>query len=293
MEERELLEGAYRKYWDRVEMRSVSLGAYYPYELCKEIESVNWQLFFIGQQLAGELMESINWLNRWRTELANLMIWPEVLAEYEEDDAWYIKMHFVDPLAHGCMLQPSATRDRLGKVASNAIHQARLILEKGYRDVLDEDKQKGRPLLRSGVEKQLVRLAEPFAEAIAFIETLRKLDANAYREKTNDYRNLASHFLPPKFDKGHVFSISRSRTAWTEFVQQADGTHKEEVVPGKMGTSYAWGYMEPLALRDLIDLNIAEYQHARDAFDEYSSLLRLLLDKIWAIKTLAIQESAT
>ena len=95
MEERVLLEGAYSKYWDQVDSRSTLLGAYHPYELCEEIEGVTWQVFFIGEMLAGELRESINLLNRWRRELASLTMWPEVLAEYGEEDAWSIRSHFV------------------------------------------------------------------------------------------------------------------------------------------------------------------------------------------------------
>ena len=149
------------------------------------------------------------------------------------------------------MLQPSATRDRLGKVASNAIHQVRLVLEKGYRDVRDDDKKRGYPLLRKAVESEFVRIAEPFAEACAFLNALSKLDADEYREKSRDYRNSASHFLAPRIEQGHVFFVSRSRRPWTTMVQQVDGTYKQEVVPGKMGVAYGYCFKEPLLLSDL------------------------------------------
>jgi len=273
---RELFEGAYRKYWDRIECWPNPLRLY-SYEVCTSIESEKWHIPFIGHLMAGELMESINLLNQWAIDLADLRTWSDVLSDYHEDDFFDLFSHFVDPLLFRSLFQPSSTRDRLGKVATNVIHQAHLIIESGYKDVLDQDNEK-RFLLRRGVEKQLERLAKRWSNGNHLLAVLKALDSSEYRKKTSDFRNRASHFLAPRVEQGAVFFVSRERHPWTKLIQQADGNYAEKEVPGKTGVAYGYSYLEPLSLSQIIEANFRQFELAWTAFDTYSNLILEIME---------------
>lgn len=272
--ERELFEGAYRKYWDRIECwpNPVQLHSY---EICDAIGNVVWHVPFIDQLIDGELRESINLLNEWGISLVDLEIWSEILCDYNEDDAWSLRLHFVEPLVHRCMLQPSSTRDRLGLVATNSIHQANLCTVTGYKDVLDQDKPKRRKFMRrTEVEIQLERLVKHWSSGDRLLAALQSLDSPSHRQQTYDYRNRASHFIAPRLELGAVYFVSRKVAPWTKLVLQKDGTYIEEEVPEKTGVEYGFSFLQPVSLKEIIEINLSEYRFAFAAMQAYSELLR-------------------
>jgi len=97
------------------------------YDFCREICAGNkgkWNLSpFMNYTIGGELREIINRLNSWRGYLDNWSVWLQVLSKYNEDEAWDIRSEFIDTLVFFCMFQPSAVRDVLCSIATNAIHQ--------------------------------------------------------------------------------------------------------------------------------------------------------------------------
>ena len=273
---RELFEGAYRKYWDRIECWPKPLKLY-SYGLCEAIEKENWHIPFIGQLMGGELMESINLLNRWAIDLADLRAWSDILRDYDDNEAFELICHFIEPLLFRSLFQPSSTRDRLGRVATNVVHQANLIIEAGGKDVLEQDKGKRFPS-RRGVEKQLERLAKRWSNGSHLLTALQTLDSKEYRGQTSDYRNQASHFLAPRIEKGVVFFVSRERRPWTKMVQQADGTYAENDVPGKTCVAYGFSCLQPLSLNQIVEANLRQFELAWTAFDTYSSLLLEIME---------------
>lgn len=276
---RELFEGAYRKFWDHIESHESPRYQNNSYEICDLVREAEWRIPFVEMAICGELSESINTLNSWLRRLADLKVWAEVLANYGENDAWSLRLHFIEPFVHFCMLQPSSTRDRLGQVASNGIHQANLSTKPGYKDALDQDKRKpGRFLKRPEVEAQLQRLAKDWSNGDRLLAALQSLDSENYRQQTFNYRNQASHFIAPRLELGEVQFVSRRIVPARHMVQQTDGSYREEEIAGKMAVAYElFCGIRPLTLAEIIEANSREYDFAVAALHAYSDLLREVL----------------
>ena len=272
---RELFEEAYRKFWDLIEALEMRRYQCNSYDLCALVGNAEWSVPFVGFMVDGELRESINELNAWQRHLENLRIWLELLNGYGEEDAWSLRLHFVEPLARYCMLQPSSTRDRLGQVVTNGVHQVNLCVDADYKDYLDQDKLKpGQFLNRKRVENQLERLVKRWATGDLLMAALQNLDSERHRKKTLDYRNEASHFIAPRVEFGEVQFVTRRRVPFPELVKQADGTTQLIENLEKTCVSYGFGGIRPLALAEIIEINSQEYIFAVEALAAYSDVLR-------------------
>ena len=272
---RELFEGAYRKFWDRIESHETPRYQNNPYEICSVVGEAEWSTPFVGFMVDGELHESINQLNAWQRNLADSGVWAAILAEYDENDAWSLRNHFVEPMVYFCLLQPSSTRDRLGLVATNGVHQANLSTQNGYKDVMDQDKRRpGRFLRRNEVELQLKRLTKGWSNGDRLLAALQRLDSATYRQQTFDYRNQASHFIAPRLELGEVQFVTRRIVPAKHMVQQADGSYRLEEIAGKKAVSYGFGGTRPLTLAEIVEANSREYHFAVAALHAYSDLLR-------------------
>lgn len=272
---RELFEGAYGKFWDLIEAQEMPRYQCNSYDLCNFVGNAEWSVPFVGFMVDGELRESINELNAWLGHLENLKVWEEVLTGYNEEDAWSLRLHFVEPLVRYCMLQPSSTRDRLGKVATNGVHQANLCVDADYKDFLDQDELKpGQFLSRKKLETQLVRLVKRWAVGDQLMAALQSLDSEAHRQKTFDYRNEASHFIAPRVEFGEVQFVTRRREPFPELVKQPDGTARLIEHPERKCVAYGFGGIRPLTLAEIIETNLQEYDFAVAALGAYSNLLR-------------------
>lgn len=272
---RELFEDAYCKFWDLIEAQKMPSYRCNTFDLCDLVVKAEWCMPFVDFMVKGELAESINQLNAWQRNLEDVKVWAAILAEYDENEAWSLRNHFVEPMVHFCLLQPSSTRDRLGRVATNGIHQANLSTKLGYKDALDQDKRKpGKFLRRNEVEVQLQRLAEEWANGDRLLNALRSLDSENYRQQTFEYRNQASHFIAPSLELGEVQIVTRSVVPATHMIQQADGSYRLEEIAGKKAVSYAFGGTRPLTLAEIIEANSREYGFAVATMQAYSDLLR-------------------
>lgn len=278
---RELFEEAYKKFWDLAEANKTPRYRYNSYELCDLVGTADWSIPFVGFMVDGELRESINKLNAWLRCLADLKVWQELLSGYEEEDAWSLRLHFIEPLVYYCMLEPSSTRDRLGQVATNGVHQLNLSIDNGYKDSLEQDLLKpGQFLSRKKIEAQLRRLTKRWTAGDGLLIALRNLDSEAYRLKTFDYRNAASHFIAPRLEFGEVQFVTRQIKPLSELVKQADGTFQLLESPDKNCVSYGFGGIRPLSLSEIIEANSREYSHAVAALEAYFNLLREAVPQI-------------
>lgn len=278
---RELFEEAYKKFWDLAEANQTHHYRCNSYELCDLIGNADWSIPFVEFMVDGELRESINKLNAWLRCLADLKVWQELLSGYEDEDAWSLRLHFIEPLVYYCMLEPSSTRDRLGQVATNGVHQINLSIDNGYKDNLEQDLLKsGQFLSRKRIEAQLGRLSKRWTAGDRLLVALQNLDSEAYRLKTFDYRNAASHFIAPRLEFGEVQFVTRRIKPLSALVKQADGTFKLLESPDKKCVSYGFGGIRPLSLSEIIEANSREYGHAVAAFEAYSNLLREAVPQI-------------
>lgn len=280
---RELFEEAYEKFWGLAESKEIPRYQCNSYELCDLVGRVEWSIPFVGFMVEGELRESINKLNAWLRYLADLKVWQELLSDYGEEDAWSLRLHFIEPLVHYCMLEPSSTRDRLGQVATNGVHQVNLCIDTDYKDTLDQDHLKpGQFLGRKKIEAQLGRLTKRWATGKGLTDALRNLDSDAYRLETLDYRNAASHFIAPRLEIGEVQFVTRQIKLFSELVELADDTFQLVDNPDRKCVSYGFGGIRPLSLGEIIEANSREYDFAVAALEAYSNLLREAVPQIVA-----------
>lgn len=280
--ERKIFETAYLHFLEEREIRKPMDGYPLSYNLCDSIEDGEWKngIPFINLMVSGELRETINLLNSWCRHLTSWAVWIKVLEKYNEQDSWLIRDHFVESIVFLCMFQSSSTRDRLGAIATNAIHQANLCVDSEYRDRLDQDKNSNIPLPRKKREKQLKHLGQRWKNYGAFEEQLEKMDSKKYRDITRDFRNLASHEIAPRFECGHTKFVTRSIVPKSEMIKLPDGLFQVVNHPKTKAVSYGFGGTPPLSLCEMHEANEKEYILAVSVFNAYQDILTELLNAL-------------
>lgn len=282
-----MMRGALEGYLQRLgDPTPEPLGNYLPYDF-GEIGRHQWRAM-ASMMVSDELQELTNIMNGWQGALRRWRVWNKVLAEYEEQQAWELRMEFVEAGARECLLMPSAVRDCIVFTATNAFHQALLALGNGYRDRLDGDPKipgkSARFLGRGEREKQLERLLAGWSEAADFLPLVRELDDAAYRRNTFDYRNRFSHDIAPRLAVGFTRFMTRSVEQHEELVTQPDGTALLTPVPGKMAVSYSFGGTPPLDMDKAWSDSFDQYVRARRCYQRYRDVLTMAMAEL-PIKT--------
>jgi hypothetical protein len=240
------------------------------------IDSHQWHA--LGNEMVkDELREITNNLNHWHGSLQRWQAWNTVIQPYGTDEAWELRREFLEALAHHCLLTPSSIRDTFTFVATNSMHQVRLMASKGYRDYLEGDpknpSEKPKHLTRRQKEKRLADLISIWSEAPGFMASLRKIDDEAYRNVTSDYRNRNSHSIGPRLGIGITRAVVRSVKQATMMSKQPDGTYVPAPISGKMSVSYGFGGTEPLDMEKARAANLDQYRRARECYAKYRGLL--------------------
>jgi hypothetical protein len=231
-----------------------------------------------------EFRELTNLLNSWQSSLRRWERWNIVVSSRDEDASWTLREEFVEALAHECLLRPSSLRDTITSVATNALHQVRLITDSHYTDFIEgdpvspEDRQKH--LSRRSKENRLLKLTTQWQESIELMSMLKKLDDQAYRRRTFDYRNLSSHTIGPRLVIGHTRTITRNVEQAMELKEQENGFYFEVPIAGKMRVSYGFGGTPPLNINDVRLANLEQFKLARNCYDHYVTLLKVAVDQI-------------
>jgi len=224
-----------------------------------------------------ELRELTNNLNHWHGSLRRWQAWNTIIQPYDPDDAWELRREFLEALAHHCLLTPSSIRDTLTFVATNSIHQVRLMASKEYRDYLEGDpknpSEKPKHLTRRQKEKRLADLISIWPDAPEFMASLRKIDDEAYRNLTSDYRNRNTHSIGPRLGIGITSTVVRSVQQATMMSKQPGGKYMPTPIPGKMSVSYGFGGTEPLDMEKARAANLNQYRRARECYTKYRGLL--------------------
>lgn len=270
------LKRVYRKFVDELYHHPDDPGYPISYDICEMVRKVSWGTYS-GLAVSWDISEIINSLHDWYRQVLNWSVWLEILKSYDGDDAWHIRMQCIQPVAFFCMFQPSAFRDRLGKLSTQAIHQANLCIDSTYLDCLDQDDDHRKFLSRRSSEAQLARIGKRWQNYRVFELNLKHIDSEKYREVTRDYRNLASHGTPPHFELGDVNLVTRSIVPWSEIVNQGDGTYQLVEHPTRKAVSYGIGGMQPLALSDMLEINKTQLTLAVAAFHAYQALVEEMI----------------
>lgn len=240
------------------------------------VDIPNW--YSLGKELVkDELTEITNKLNHWQGSLRRWQAWNSVIKPYGTDEAWELRREFLEALAHICLLMPSSIRDAFIFVATNSMHQVRLLTSKGYGDYLEGDpKSPGevpKHLTRRKKEKRLADLISTWSEAPDFMASLRKIDDEAYRNATSDYRNLNSHSIGPRLGIGLTRAVVRSVKQATTMTTNADGACSLVPTPGKMSVVYTFGGTAPLDMEKAFSANLEQFRCARTCYESYLQLL--------------------
>lgn len=178
----------------------------------------------------------------------------------DENDAWEIQHHFIEPLAFYCLFQPSTGAERILEVAENAMHQANCHIFPDMKDKLDQDDLKpGKQLGFKDRKAQLDRLGSRWENYQVFKNLWAQIDSKSYRESIKNFRNLSSHSIAPRFGFGEIGRAFRSIVPAQEMVQQPDGFYKPVNHPSKKMISYAIGVQEPLSHEPIYEANLQEF----------------------------------
>ncbi len=270
------LKRVYRNFADELYRHPHDSGYPISYDICEMVRKVSWGIYG-GLAVSWDISEIINSLHDWHRQVINWSVWLEILKNYDGDDAWHIRRQCIQPVAFFCMFQPSAFRDRLGKLATQAIHQANLSIDSTYHDRLDQDRGRNAFLSRSDCEAQLARIGHRWPNYNFFETALNQVDTPEYRKVTRDYRNLASHGIPPHFEWGETNLMTRSIVPWSDLVNQGDGTYQLVEHPTRKAVSYSLGGMQPLALSDMLEINKTQLTLAVAAFHAYQALVEEMI----------------
>lgn len=297
----EFLLSAYQRHLeirDREDPCGPSVLRYHPYKLC-DTEGIapRFRVELVDMQVIHDLQALINCFNAWVKEMRKWKAWIPILDDYNDTQRWDLRFEFVDPIAHRCMLEPCAMRDRISNALYFLLHHANLSTASGYPDELATDQfeqdalRKGRVkpqyLPRSKLDKQLDKLSVKghWNTAHAVIEKLELLDNETLREATLNYRNAASHSIAPRFEMGVIPYVKRQYKLAGSRIPQADGaTPKREGQTGFV-LSYGFGEHDPLQHAPTFRLIRAQLKLARDTLCAYEALLLEVFERINAKRT--------
>jgi len=279
---RALLGDAYARFDAEVNGEHDSRCKLFPYDQVTAVAEGKW-ISPASHMIAYDLNESINRQNLWSSRLGHWSAWCKVLQSYEANDRMEVRSYFVEPLAELCILQPSATRDRLGALATHAVHQANRVVVNGYLDSLKQDwdpKQKKANFIlsRRAAEHQLSKLGSRWATFEKFRKALSTVDTETYRQATSNFRNRVSHGIAPRFDVGHVNFVTRRYVP-----AEGDKTDPARVVfristrVNEGFVQYDYGGTPPLGMAKVLELNIEQFLQSFEAMSAYQTLLAELL----------------
>jgi hypothetical protein len=242
-----------------------------------------WHL--LGETLvSSDLNELTNLLNRWQFALLRWDTWNQVLSSYDEDTAWLLRYEFLDPLAHECLLRPSALRDTFTSVATKALHQVKLSIDSAYRDHLPGDpaspSDRPKPLNRRQKEAHLHTIARTWADGKTLLGAIRTLNSQTYKDATADYRNRVNHGIGPRLGVGETCLVTRQVAHAERMEQQADGSFMLVTIPNKMSVRYGFGGTPPLDLIAAYQANERQFRLARDCYGQFLSFLKKVVAEI-------------
>ena len=253
-------------------MHGPQIEGYHAYDRCEDDDSVEFKVPFIDRQIRSDLRELINCQNRWVGELGKWSAWTRVLPAYGPEEQWDLRIEFVDSVARGCMLEPSAMRDRVLRALNFALHHASMSVNTDYLDFLGSDRAdrellsagkalRSRYLSRDRQTKQASDFVQRWPEAESVLNLLECVDDDAYRQDSMDYRNASSHSIAPHFERGIVPYVVRS-------------------VNLRPGVSYGFGDRPPLRHIEAFSANRLQLAAMRGVLVAYESLLLRIFERV-------------
>ena len=265
----------------------------YPYDLCEDEKlDAAFSVPFVDLQIKNDLQSLINCLNSWVTEMRKWQAWMPILDDYDEEARWDLRIEFVDPIAHRCLLEPSAMRDRFLRAIHFLLHHANLSVSSDFKDELKTDARTKRAFKRGDAitssrhvsrrefEEEISLLSHGWESAHSVIGKLKELDGESVREATLDFRNAASHSIAPNFERGVALYVTRQIKYAKTIEHQSNGTVKWNDDKTRTVASYGFGERAPLQHQQTFQVIRAQVKLARDGLGAYEALLKEVVGRI-------------
>lgn len=248
--------------------------SYLPYDFAKQISESDWPSL-AGEIVGSNLTESANGINEFHSRIDQLDAWARVIAEMDYEDAWDTTHFLVSPIAHFCLLQPYALKERLVHAATQIIHQGNIKCFNDYQDNLPTDPvDLSKPKWPSGREKfnALLKISKKkWLSSGALGKSLAKLNGRQFEQQTLRYRTKANHSIPPHFEIG----LGPFVTRYLSTDDMLPGT--EPKVPR---VTYGFGGTPPLKISEIVSICAKEHANAVDCYHHLEAVVREIFGKI-------------
>jgi hypothetical protein len=187
-------------------------------------------------------------MNAFTLNVRRLSAWETLMTSLGEEEQAEALHEFIEPIATLCLLTPYAIRSRLLFATAHLCHQVNLTREADWPEASlpMDDKIWMDSADRQGARWQKYNQLKTRIEAIG---------GNRLRQATADFRNAFTHRFSP-----------RVATGITNFaVRHFD--------PATGKACYSFGGTEPLDLKELTALLVAELAHCYAAFAAFQALV--------------------
>jgi hypothetical protein len=139
---------------------------------------------------------------------------------------------------------------------------------------------KPKRLTRRQKEARLRSIANKWPEGKALLAAICRMDNDAYKDATSNYRNLSSHTIGPRLGLGTTRTVTRTVQQATRLEQGSDGFFRQVLIPGKMCVTYGFGGTLPLDLDAVLIENERQLKLARDCYEKYLTVLKIAVAAI-------------
>lgn len=265
----------FKKYLETREQDDQS--RFFSYDIIEKVNSTN--LFPLhSEYLTSDFTEILNSYHEWTIRLTSWAAWNKLLQDFQDDEtkAWEIRNEFLEPIVYFCLHQPSSFKDLLIKYCTIAFHLGNLNFDREYKDDLDEDievfrrLQKNHPepynyfLSRSDAEKQLKRISLSWPIGARILEALSKLDSKAYKEQSQNWRNHAAHYIPPRLHFGYTRTVTRKVDFFRAYVDQSNDSFLVQEDKTRKQIAYSFGGTPPLEMSQVFGANFQQHAIAHE-----------------------------
>ena len=239
-----LFQEAYKKLWQLIAEKRISPpGRFLPYSFKTESKNLIY-----GVQENEYTRELINTINQFSARLHRLVLWEEVISQYQEPESDELKFEFTRLVLYYLLHQPYEFRSRL-IFSSTQLCYVRGLVSKSvaHIDVAEESN------INFG---SLEKVCRNWQTGGYLLDCVRAVNGNEFRSGTSNYRNRAQHRIPPGIDFGHTNVVERR-------------------FPATGGVSYSFGEASPLSTVEIVPLLVQESARMNSAFHAY----RMLVDE--------------
>lgn len=229
-------------------------GRFMPYRWWTFSDSLHVTFLAYSQMLGEYATELANIINDLTHNVQRLRAWASVVEGLSDEGKLEASHEFIDMLGTVALGQPYAIKSRFTFAVGHLSHQANQVGDvKGWTDHFPD-----KNLYLNDIEP----FGAPWKKYRAFKLKLEPLAGTAFKEATDDFRNVYNHGYSSRFLIGMTATVTR------------------QVRNGRV--SYGFGGNQPLGIADVADLLAIERDHCYRTFEKFQALIE---EQIQAIGT--------